>query len=78
MEKTGTVIHVKPRRYPVHYKGLHGFVEYKPSDKSWHWSFKAQFTIKNEGTAPSKEHAELELKRYIDTAAVSKNIRSID
>jgi len=78
MENNKNVIPVRPRRYSVNYKGLHGWVEYHPATKTWQWTFKAQFTIKNGGSENTKEEAELQLKKYIDTAAVSKNIRSVD
>lgn len=75
---TSNVTRVPPRRFPVHYKGLHGFVEYKPSDKKWHWTFKAQMTIKNAGEEESKDKAITALKAYIDVAATSKHITSLD
>lgn len=77
MEKSN-VVNVPPRRYQVNYKGLHGWVEYRPSDKSWHWSLKLQMTIRNEGKENSREKAELELKKVMDVTASSKNVRSID
>ncbi len=78
MDKKDNVLKVPPRRYQVNRNGLHGYVEYKPTTKRWYWTFKAQLTIKNEGDALSKEAAELELKKFMDAAAVSKNVRSID
>lgn len=77
MEKSN-VIKVPPRRYQVNYKGQFGYVEYKPSTKQWHWSFKAVATLKNDGIQETKEAAELELKKFIDAAAMSKHIRSVD
>jgi hypothetical protein len=75
---TSNVTRVPPRRYQVNYKGLHGWVEYAPSLKKWRWSFKAQMTIKHDGETETKDHAELEMKKFMDVAAVSKNLRSVD
>lgn len=72
------VVHVKPRRFAVHHKGFHGFVEFKPSDKTWEWTLKLQTTIKQSGIQESKEAAMLELKQFIEVASQSKTLRSID
>jgi hypothetical protein len=78
MELKQNVHTMKPRRHRVLYKGLHGWIEYVPSKKQWHWSFKAQMTIKNEGEAKTEAEATLALKQYMEAAAVSTNVRSID
>lgn len=75
---TSNVTRPPPRRYQVNYKGLHGWVEYKPSIKKWEWTFKAQMTIKHDGITDTKDLAELEMKKFMDVAAVSKNLRSVD
>lgn len=72
------VISVPPRRRRVIYKGLHGWIEYVPSEKAYRWTFKVQLTIKQEGIEKTESKAELELKRFMEKAAVSKNVISID
>jgi hypothetical protein len=74
----GKVVHVQPRRFAVHHKGFHGFVEFKPSDKTWEWTLKLQTVIKQHGVQDSKEAAVLELKQFIEVATQSKTLRSID
>lgn len=78
MNSGSNVTRVPPRRHTVYYKGLHGHVEYKPSTKKWYWIFKTQLTIKNEGEQTTQAAAELELKKFMDVAAKSKSVRSVD
>jgi hypothetical protein len=75
---TSNVTRVPPRRYQVNYKGLHGYVEYRPSDKKWRWTFKAVMKITHDGEQETKDAAELEMKKFMDVAAVSKNLTSVD
>ena len=72
------VVKVKPRRERVLYRGLHGWVEYVPTQKLWRWQFKAQATINNTGEKSTKDEAIVELKKFMEVAAISPNIRSID
>lgn len=78
MEKNVTTLKVPARRIQVNYKGLHGWLTYDTNDKRWHWTFKAQFVVQNNGDEPTREKAELAMKRFMDAAAVSKSIRSVD
>lgn len=74
----GKVVHVQPRRFQVNHKGFHGFVQFNPGDRTWEWSLKLQTTIKQNGVQDSREAATLELKQFIEVAAQSKTLRSID
>jgi len=74
------VVKVPPRRMSVHYKGLHGYVEYHPSSKKWTFTLKLLQRIVINGTADSAEHAKLELKQKIEIALSGggKNLSSED
>jgi hypothetical protein len=77
-EKKDNVVKVPPRRVLVSYKGMHGWVEYRPSTHKWDWTFKAQFTIVNKGTEATQAQAEFEMKKFMEKASVSPNIKSVD
>ena len=74
------VINVPPRRSAVHYKGLHGFVEYHPATKLWTFKLKLLQRLVINGTANSMEEAKLLLKQKIEVAMSGggKNLSSED
>lgn len=77
-QKSATVIQVPPRRKRVLHRGMHGWLIYAPATGKWHWTFKAQFTVTNGGVEDTEAAAELELKKFMEAAAISKNITSLD
>jgi hypothetical protein len=72
------VIHVPPRRHRVVYKGMHGWVEYHPSTKSWTYRLRFETKFTHEGEARTEAEAVLELKCAIDILASSARNKSID
>jgi hypothetical protein len=74
------VVKVPPRRVAVHYKGLHGYVEYHPSTKKWTFTLKLLQRIVINGVADSLEEGKLLLKQKIEVAMSGggKNISSED
>lgn len=79
MNPPNNVIRVPPRRFPVRYKGMHGWVEYHPVSKTWTYKVKLLVTQTYEGEAPTEAEAVLEVKRVIEIVAVGgTSFRSID
>lgn len=80
MTDKNNVVSVPPRRERVHYKGLHGYIEYHPNTRRWTFKLKLQHTVELEGEAATKDEAKLALKRQIEVAASGNNtkVRSID
>lgn len=78
MEQKSNVVSVPPRRVKITHKGLHGWVEYLPTAREWRWSLNTQITLKQNGTAKSKDEAALELKRFLEVAANGKHVRTVD
>lgn len=79
-ETKDNVITVTPRRRMVMYKGLHGWLEYRPRLKVWQFKLKLQHTTTIQGECSSENEAELELKRKIEVAlsGKNKNVRTVD
>lgn len=76
-EKTNNVRAIA-RRYRVVHKGLHGWIEYIPTKKVWQWILKLSFSTTQTSTEPTRERAELELKKEIEIVADSRHVRSVD
>lgn len=76
----GDVVAVTPRRRQVTYKGMHGYVEYKPKQKIWIYKLKLQHTVTLEGEQQTEAEAVLELKKNIELAQAgkNKNARTVD
>lgn len=74
------IIRVPPRRYKVLHKGMHGWVEYHPSTKTWSYSIKWQTTFTHMGEAAKEAEAVLELKTAIDVLSTGglATVRSIE
>jgi hypothetical protein len=72
------VIHVPPRRRRIVYKGMHGWVEYHPSTKTWSYKMRFETRFTHEGEARTEAEAVLELKVAIDVLSNSSRNRSID
>lgn len=60
------VIKVPPRRIRVYHKGMFGWVEYHPGDKSWSYTVKYQTTNVYSGETVSEAAATLQVKMMID------------
>jgi hypothetical protein len=73
------VINVPPRRKRVYHKGMYGWVEYHPSDRSWGYTVKYQTTNVFSGETISEAAAVLQVKLMIDLlAGGALPVRSVD
>lgn len=75
-----TIVKVPPRRKRVIYKGLHGWIEYMASTKSWKYTLKLLFPINYYDEAQTENEITLKLKETIDQVQKgnNKHVRSID
>lgn len=80
LDQGSNVITVPPRRKPVRYKGLHGWLEYIPSRKIWRSVLKLVYPVTHNEEHKTEAEAELHIKKLIDTAASgnNKHVRSTD
>lgn len=73
------IVRVPPRRKRYYHKGMHGWVEYHPSTKTWTYTLKLQITTVHKETLDTEAEAVLQLKRAIEIAiGGGVSIRSID
>lgn len=79
-EKQSNVIPVPPRRKMITHKGLHGWIEWRPSVKRWGYTCKLKYIVPLGGEALSEAEAEFELKKLLDIALSKpvKNIGTVD
>jgi len=72
------VVNIPPRTELINHKGLHATLRYNPNNKKWNWVLKTQYTVIQKGSQDDKATAILEAKGFMEIAAASKNVRSID